>query len=162
MYPAGTTLRIPFFGFYHYGVVDDEGGVIHNSKKWGVVKQDSIEDFAEGKRIDVCADLHGGDGIMAVEVAKRYLNAPYNLFTLNCEHFVRLVHGLDNESVQVQKYMMFAIGVGVATTASNPVAKVAGGAAALASILTDSEKSPYKNAAVAAMLAAGLMILANK
>ena len=145
MYPPGTTLRIPFIGFYHYGIVDDEGGVIHNSKKWRIVKQESIEAFAEGKKIEVCAEIHGGDGLVAVEKAKRYINAPYDLFTSNCEHFVRLVHGYDKESTQLQKYMMLALDAGIAVTANNPEVKVVGGAVVLASLLTEDGKSPYKN-----------------
>ena len=41
MYPPGTTLKLDYGTFYHYGIADGLGGVIHNSKKLGKVTHES-------------------------------------------------------------------------------------------------------------------------
>ena len=57
--------------------------------------------------------------------------------------------------------MISALGVGALLKADNEVIKAAGGAAAITALLTPSEKSPVKNAAVAACLVAGIVFLTS-
>jgi len=83
------------------------------------------------------------------------------LFSENCEHFVRTTCGLVKESTQLQKYLISALGAGALLKSDNTIVQAAGGAAAVAALLTPSEKSPVKNAAVLAALAAGVAFLAT-
>jgi len=160
MYSAGTTLRLNLGTFFHYGIADGVGGVIHNSKKWGKVTHESEIGFADGRQIEV-GEISSAVPEKAIQIAKRYLGLPYNLIDSNCEHFVRLCHGLEIESTQIQQYLMVALGAGMALKSDNSLIKVAGGAAAIASLLTPTEKSPFKYAAVAALVAVGMAVLAR-
>jgi hypothetical protein len=73
---------------------------------------------------------------------------PYNLMKNNCEHFVRLAHGLKKESTQIQQYSIAALGIGVVLKSNNAFIQSVAGAATIASLLTPSEKSPFKNIAI--------------
>jgi len=160
MYPAGTVLKLNFGAYYHYGIADGIGGVIHNSKKYLKVTRESYEEFSEGKKI-IVSDITSEAPDQAVIRAERYIGMPYNLIRSNCEHFARLCHGLEVESTQIQQYLLAALGAGVALKSDNTVVKAAGGAVALASLLTPTEKSPFKNAAIAGLIAVGLTALAK-
>ena len=89
------------------------------------------------------------------------MGVPYKLFSENCEHFVRTACGLVKESTQVQKYLISAVSIGALLKSDNNIVRAAGGAAALASMITPTEQSPVKNAAVAACLVAGIAFLAS-
>lgn len=161
MYPAGTVLKLDFGTYFHYGVADGAGKVIHNSKKRLKVTEESYEDFAEGKEI-IVSSITSESPTQAVIRARRYLGMPYNLISSNCEHFARLAHGLEVESTQIQQYLLAALGAGAALKSDNTIIKAAGGAVALASLLTPTEESPFKNAAILALVAVGIAALANK
>ncbi len=161
MYALGTTLRINFGGFYHYGIADGTGGVIHNSKKKGKVTHEYEDEFSGGYPIET-SEVTSENPSRAVEIAKRCLNLPYNLFSSNCEHFVRLVHGLDVESPQVQRYLLFALGTGIAIKSDNSMLKIIGSTVALTSLLTPAEKSPLRNVAIAVLLASCIAALVTK
>lgn len=158
MYPAGTTLKLDFGTFFHYGIADGSGNVIHNSKKQLVVTKEPEASFADGKAIQV-SSITSDNPESAVTKAERYLGMPYNLIKNNCEHFARLSHGLEIESTQIQQYLLAALGAGAAIESDNVIVKAAGAGVALASLLTPSEKSPFKNAAIAGLVGAGLAIL---
>ena len=160
MYPAGTVLKLDFGTFFHYGVADGLGMVIHNSKKHLKVMQESYEDFAEGKEI-IGSDITSENPAQAAIKAQRYLGMPYNLIQSNCEHFARLCHGLEIESTQIQQYLLVALGAGAAIKSNNVIVQAAGGAVAVASLLTPTEQSPFKNAAIAALITVGLVALAG-
>lgn len=160
MYDAGAVLKLDFGTFFHYGVADGLGNVIHNSKKHMRVTKEPYKNFAEGKEI-IVSELTSANAKQAALRAERYVGMPYNLINSNCEHFARLCHGLEKESTQLQQYLLAALGAGVALKSDNTVIKAAGGAVVLASLLTPSEESPFKNAAVAALIAAGIAILAS-
>ncbi len=161
MYAAGTILRVDFGNFYHYGIADGAGGVIHNSKKRGKVTHESEDGFSGDYPIEI-SEVTSENPSHAVIIAKRYLSLPYNLFSSNCEHFVRLVHELDVESPQLQRYLLVALGAGIAIKSDNYMLKAIGGAVALASLLSSTEKSPFKNVAVAVLVAAGIAALVTK
>lgn len=160
MYSAGTVLKLDFGTFFHYGVADGKGSVIHNSKKRRKVTKESYEVFSEGKAIIVSQITSDNPNQAAINAA-RYIGMPYNLIRSNCEHFARLAHGLDVESTQIQQYLIAALGAGAALKSDNAIVKAAGGAVAIASLLTPTEKSPFKNAGIAALVAAGVVALAS-
>ena len=160
MYPAGTVLKLDFGTFFHYGIADGLGNVIHNSKKHFKVTLEPYDSFAEGREIMV-SEITSENPAYAVVMAKRYLGMPYDLIRSNCEHFARLCHGLEIESTQLQQYMLVALGSGAALKSENVIIKAVGSAVALASLLTPTEESPFKNAAIAALIAAGVAALAS-
>lgn len=149
------------FGSYtHYGIADGNGNVIHNSKKRLMVTSEPEASFADGKNIKV-SSITSEDPESAVVMSMRYIGMPYHLIKSNCEHFARLAHGLEVESTQIQQYFLAALGAGVVLKSDNIILQSAGGAVALASLLTPTEKSPFKNAAIAGFIAAGLVALAS-
>jgi hypothetical protein len=161
MYLAGTTLKLNFGMFFHYGIADGFGNVIHNSKKHFKVTCEPYADFAESKEV-IVSEITSENPIRAVTNAQRYLGMPYNLIKANCEHFARMCHGLEIESTQIQQYLLVALGAGAALKGDNTIIKAAGGAVALASLLTPTEKSPFKNATIAALIAVGIVALASE
>ncbi|MCK4538776.1 MAG: lecithin retinol acyltransferase family protein [Candidatus Krumholzibacteria bacterium] len=160
MYQAGTTLKLNFGSYFHYGIADGNGNVIHNSKKRGMVTSEPEADFAEGEVIQV-SDITSDNPNLAVMMAERYLGMPYNLIKSNCEHFVRLAHGLEIESTQIQQYLLIVLGAGAAIKSDDVFVKSIGGAVVLASLLTPSEECPFKNATIAGLIAAGLVVFAR-
>lgn len=160
MHAAGTTLKLDFGTYSHYGIADGLGNVIHNSKKSLKVTLEPEADFADGKAIQA-STITSGDPESAVTRAMRYIGMPYSLISSNCEHFARLAHGLEIESTQLQQYLLVALGAGIALKSNNALVQSAGGAVALASLLTPAEKSPFKNAAIAALIVVGLAALAK-
>jgi len=160
MHPAGTVLKLDFGTFFHYGVADGFGKVIHNSKKHLKVTHESYDDFSEGKEI-IISDITSKNPAQAAINAQRYIGMPYSLIKSNCEHFVRLCHGLEIESTQIQQYFLAALGAGAALKSDNTIIKVAGSAVAIASLLTPTEESPFKNATIAALVAVGIVALSR-
>ncbi|MCZ4308496.1 MULTISPECIES: lecithin retinol acyltransferase family protein [Vibrio] len=161
MYELGQVLKIQYTGFKHYGIYVGNDTVIHNSKTFHRVEEIELTSFADNKSIQI-SSIKPDNPTLAVQTARKYLGIPYNLFSENCEHFVRTSCGLEKESTQVQKYLISAIGVGALLKSDNSVVQAAGGAAALASMLTPTEQSPVKNVAIATCLAAGIAFLASK
>jgi len=157
MYTKGTTLLLDFGTFNHYGISDGCGGVIHNSKKYRMVTHESEADFAEGKDI-IVSDITSNNPCYAFDKAKRYIGMGYDLLQSNCEHFIRLCHGLEVESTQIQKYLLASATAGVALKSNNSIVKMASIAASLAALITPKEESPFKNAAIAALVTAGVMM----
>lgn len=160
MYPAGTVLKLDFGSFFHYGLADGAGKVIHNSKARLKVAHESYEDFSDGKKI-VVSDITSEEPSRSIIMAMRYIGMPYNLLSSNCEQFVRLCHGYESESTQVQQYLLAALSAGIAIKSDNSYLKAAGGAVVLASYLTPSEESPFKNASIAALIAVGFIALSQ-
>lgn len=161
MYSAGTVLKLNLGMYFHYGIADGLGQVIHNSKKHLEVICEPEQDFSEGKEI-ITSDITSENPTQAAINAKRYIGMPYNLIKSNCEHFARLCHGLEIESTQIQQYLLIALGVGVALKNNNAIIQSAAGAVAIATLLTPTEQSPFKNAAIAALVAAGIVALSRK
>ena len=160
MYQAGTTLKLDFGTFCHFGIADGEGNVIHNSKRRMMVTHDTEAEFSEGREILVSSITSENQG-SAVLRAMSYIGMPYNLMSSNCEHFARLAHGIEIESTQLQQYLLAACGIGIAVKNNNTTVKLAGGAAAMASLLTPTEESPFKNSTIAVIVVVALMTLAK-
>ena len=109
MYNLGDVLKVQYLGFRHYGIYAGDGTVIHNSKKFKKVEEISIEDFSDGKQLSISSNIKTDNPELAVQTAKKYVGVPYQLFTENCEHFVRLSCSLVKESTQIQKYSIVAL-----------------------------------------------------
>ena len=160
MHNIGDVLFIQYEGFKHYGIYIGDNTVIHNSKKFSKVEKTSLHQFLDNKQAQL-STIKSEKPALTVQTANKYLGLPYNLFNENCEHFVRTACGLVKESTQVQKYLISALGAGALLKSDNKVIQAAGGAAALAALLTPTETSPVKNSAVLACLAAGVAYLAS-
>lgn len=160
MYLAGTTLRIDCGTYNHYGIADGLGNVIHNSKKHFKVVKETIKEFAEGKEI-LESNITSNNPERAAIIASRYLDMSYNLFTSNCEHFVRLTHGLKKESMQIQQYLLCALGAGIVIKSDNKDVQMLAGGIVLSILLTPSEKNPFKNISTAIMIIIGIILLSK-
>ncbi|MGF1683489.1 lecithin retinol acyltransferase family protein [Photobacterium minamisatsumaniensis] len=158
VYPAGTVLKIRCSTYWHYGLADGQGNVIHNSKKWRRVSLDTETDFAEGHTIRV--SRIGSDAPhLAVSHALSQIGRPYNLLDQNCEQFVREAHGLPIECTQFQRLVVAAAGGYITLSASTPILKIAGVGIMLGAVASTSERSPYKKAVLGAKIAVGSSLL---
>lgn len=106
----GTIVRTPaVLGFVgHVGIVSqvDEVGrpthVISNSLKLGRVAEETINEFAaEAGTWKEDGYLGGRTPAQVLDAARALLGRPYSLFSDNCEHFVRRVHGVTPASPHV-------------------------------------------------------------
>jgi len=161
MYSAGSVLKINMGSYFHYGLADGLGNVIHNSKRNMQVTSESYEGFSNQREIEL-SEITSANPSYAVNMANRYLGMPYNLFASNCEQFVRMCYGHESESTQVQQYMIMALGAGMAIKGKNELTKAIGIASSVAALLTPAEESPYQNVLVASLIAVGVVALANK
>ncbi|OZS43687.1 lecithin retinol acyltransferase family protein [Photobacterium sanguinicancri] len=153
-YPIGTVLKIRCTSYWHYGMSDGRGGVIHNSKKRRQVQFDTIDEFAEGREV-IVSSITSDNPKLAFLHAKKFVGTPYNIFTQNCEQFVRQAHGLPVECTQFQRLMVVAFGGYLVVGEKNRFIKIAGLGILAGSFLSPSEKSPYHRAMKGAVIAAG-------
>jgi hypothetical protein len=110
-FQPGDVVSIPFGGvLQHYGVVTSRGTVISNSRKHDGVTEQSLEDFADGRRIK----LHNsGSDAHHLEIearARRALGASYRLAGSNCGDFVGHVHRRKPTVTQVGRAAVMALG----------------------------------------------------
>ncbi|MGR5064962.1 lecithin retinol acyltransferase family protein [Photobacterium sp. DNB22_13_2] len=157
-FPAGTVLRIRCSTYWHYGIADGYGHVIHNSKKWRRIERETEPEFSEGRRIEV-SDIIGSNPRAAVRYATSKLGRTYNLFNRNCEQFVREAHGLPIECTQFQRLVVAAAGGYMTVSAPSTLIKMAGVGLFIGAVLTSSEKQPYQNAVKGAKLAVGASLI---
>ena len=108
--PPGTTLQaLGSTGTYwHYGIYDGQGRVIHNKKHYQVVRE-PLEKFSEGQKIHVNQHITSDNLYVAYQRAEDRIGERFTLSGNNCEHFVREVHGMPKESKQLQAHV--AVGV---------------------------------------------------
>ncbi len=144
--PPGTVFSITFPNFLHYGIYDGSGKIIHASKKRGCVSHDSLEEFSDGKTIKI-SSICGENLEHAVKKSKEYIGLKYDLFSSNCEHFVRLAHGLEKESLQLRKNMFCGLSIATSLYSDNKYVKYAALGAALGAAIP-SEKDTVKNTVV--------------
>ncbi|MEZ8093614.1 lecithin retinol acyltransferase family protein [Photobacterium swingsii] len=153
-YPIGTVLKIRCTSYWHYGMSDGGGGVIHNSKKRRQVQFDTIDEFAEGREV-IVSSITSDNPEQAFLYAKKFVGTPYNIFSQNCEQFVRQAHGLPVECTQFQRLMLVVFGSYLVIGEKNRFIKIAGVGILAGSFLSPSEKSPYRRAMKGAVIAAG-------
>ncbi|MBX9634957.1 MAG: lecithin retinol acyltransferase family protein [Magnetospirillum sp.] len=100
----GTTIATRAFGpFYtHFGIVSDYGLVIHASKRHGYVVEESISEFTQGENWWISNIKGNKSADEVITLARSYIGTPWTLFNLNCEHFVRIAHGLKKQCNQIR------------------------------------------------------------
>lgn len=101
------------YGFYRHMALETlNGTMISNSRSNGGILETSKEEFADGR--PVTNEGYLGD-LCPVTVEKRARSMSdrnYDLFTFNCEHFVRYAHGVREVSPQIGKAALFtALGI---------------------------------------------------
>mgnify|MGYP003669203508 CR=1 FL=1 len=115
MYSTGEWVSVKALGFIdHFGVATGDGRVVSNSLRHGGVLAQSEPEFSAGKPVT----RHGSpDPSQAHSAAGRALSRigePWRPLSSNCEHFVRKVYGLREESPQAMGVMIFgALALGV-------------------------------------------------
>ncbi len=113
--PAGTVIGMRFGPFEHIGIVTDTPiagvpGVISNSRARGGVCEESLAAFAEGKPFRVLGYTGSLPGDDVVRRARTMIGRRYKPLRFNCEHFVRLAHGLRARSPQIETVAVLLAG----------------------------------------------------
>lgn len=119
-------------GLYtHHGVYAGDGWVVH--KDFGPVRLESLQTFGDGGKIKVCPPREGDFPASTVlaRAVSRLGEDRYDLFSDNCEHFVRWCRNGKADSLQITAGLR-ALGVGVAARALmlHPAVAVTAGIAA--------------------------------
>ena len=110
-FQPGDVVSIPFGGVLtHYGVVTARGTVISNSRKHDGVTEQTLEDFAAGRRIRHHGQTGGADPLHVEARARRALGASYRLAGSNCGDFVGHVHRRKPTVTQVGRATLMALG----------------------------------------------------
>jgi len=109
----GSVLYVQSCLVKHYGIISgiNEFGellVISNSKIKGCVAEELLTDFSMGKQTVVAGYPGNYCSSYVIERARSQLGKKYDLFSDNCEHFVRWVHHLRHESPQLQLVSILA------------------------------------------------------
>lgn len=160
-YPVGTILKVRCLSYWHYGMADGRGGVIHNSKKRRQVQFDTLYEFSEGRTILV-SSITSDEPEKAYFYAQQYLGTPYNLFNRNCEQFVRQSHGLPVECTQFQRLFVLLFAGLLITGTENRLIKLAGIGLLVGGMIAPAEKRPYRRAIAGARLTVGGAIVLSK
>lgn len=150
MIKIGDILSVKYLGFTHYGICAGSNSMIHNSRKGGQVEEINFKKFADGREVTV-SSIKSDDPYFSVFLARQYIGQKYNLFSENCEHFVRKISG-KKESFQVQKYVIVALGALAFFKSDNKTVKMLGVAIVATALLADSETNPVQNALTAISL----------
>lgn len=110
-FDAGDTIAVRFGGvLWHYGVVTSSGTVITNSRKRGGVVEQSLSEFAQGRRIRLCGQANTLDGVNIERRARRALGSDYKLTQSNCIDLTRRTHRQSPTPWQVTAAVSSAIG----------------------------------------------------
>lgn len=118
-FQPGSIVAIDLPGpFKHVGIISDQvmdGSqmVISASRRKGIVAEETIMEFSDGKEVSLIGYPSDKSVLEVLRRAKSMIGAKYNLLKWNCEHFVRWVHGLRVESKQVQT----GVGIAIVVTA---------------------------------------------
>lgn len=101
----GVTVKITLEHYDHYGIVTGQNKITHNSKRLGGVVESTFEEFSVGNVNSIMEhrEITSENLFLAAHKAKMHIGQSYDLFTDNCEHFVRMVHGLKETSPQMKR-----------------------------------------------------------
>ena len=103
LYAKGETIRVWHDYYWHFGISDGAGRVIHKSKAHGKVVYTSLFEFSRGGQVLKCPNIRSKDLLLAYKNAEKRMGESYGLISRNCEHFVNEVHGLPSKSDQVDQ-----------------------------------------------------------
>ena len=105
----GDTVVTNFFGYQHYSVVSDnidKSGkykLISPTNRTGTVKEEDWDLVTQGRETYVTDILSNYTVQQILISAKSQINTwSYSVINNNCEHFVKLVNGLEVTSTQVK------------------------------------------------------------
>ncbi len=112
-YTIGSVVYVQSWLIKHYGIISgiNELGelvVISNSKTMGCVTEEPLKNFSMGRQTVVAGYPGNCCSSYAIERARSQLGKKYDLFSDNCEHFVRWVYHLKPESPQLQFFSLLA------------------------------------------------------
>lgn len=119
----GTVIEVCYPIFKHYAIVSDQivdghPTLISLSRRTNTVTEEPWQKVTQGRRTKI-SPIHGqlpGNIVVAnARACMRTKDLRWNLLTFNCEHFVRLVHGLTVESDQVKSAVKGAA-IGILST----------------------------------------------
>ena len=113
--PPGTVIGVRSGAIEHVGIVTDwriDGmpAVISNSYAHRGVREESLGDFAGGRAFRIHKRLSDMPGEEVADRARRMAGRRYDVLRFNCEHFVRIAHGLKPKSPQVHGAVALAAG----------------------------------------------------
>lgn len=105
-YTLSSIVYVQFGLIRHYGIITgiNELGevlVVSNSKALGCVAEELLKDFSMGKQTVVEGYPSNCSSSYVIERARSQLGRKYELYSDNCEHFVRWAHHLKPESPQL-------------------------------------------------------------
>ena len=112
-YTLGTVIFVKIWPIKHYGIISgfNEFGevlVISNSKALGCVAEEPLMKFSMGKQSVVEGYPSNCNPSDVIARARSQVGKKYDLFSDNCEHFVRWAHHLKPESPQLQFFSVLA------------------------------------------------------
>lgn len=136
----GTPLKVSY-GYWHELIADGQY-VIHNSKQHGKVVRQPFHEVAKDNTIYVCDEVQVTDYEAAVRKARLAIGLAYDLWSQNCQHFVRWAHGLVPESPQVQQAIMITAGATITAASKSAVGRLPGLSMMAGAVLTPKGKSP--------------------
>ncbi len=112
-YTLGQILSIRWHaGIQHDGIYAGKGKVIAASKRTGMVCEQTLDDFADGRKIK----SKGYPSALAPEIvlasARSKIGKKYNLLGYNCQHFASECHG-QKHSRQLRSVVISTVGLTV-------------------------------------------------
>ena len=113
--PPGTIIGVRFGLIEHVGIVTDRSidgvpAVISNSHAHRGAREEPLSSFIQGRSFRVHKALSDRPGEEVADRARRMVGRRYDVLRFNCEHFVRIAHGLKPRSPQVYRAMAVAAG----------------------------------------------------
>lgn len=113
--PPGTVIGVRSGPIEHVGIVTDarvDGmpAVISNSRSHRGVREESLKRFARGRPIRIHKPMSALPGEEVAIRARRMIGRRYDALRFNCEHFVRIAHGLKPRSPQLHGALAIAAG----------------------------------------------------
>ena len=92
-YESGDIVSVRFGGVLrHYGLVTMNGRVLSNSRKGGGVIEQSLEEFARGRRVKRHRNKSGMHYLEIEARARRTRSMSYSVTGTNCIDYVRRAH----------------------------------------------------------------------
>ena len=113
--PSGAVIGVRSGLIEHVGIVTDwriDGmpAVISNSRTHGGVREETLASFAGKRALRIHKPLSDMPGDKVADRARRMVGRRYDALRFNCEHFVRIAHGLKPRSPQLHGALALAVG----------------------------------------------------